>query len=202
MNVSGRQISLAAVAAFGLLTGTAVGAEYTVDAGHANVGFRVRHILTRLPGRFREFEGTFRFDPGSPEKTSGRFTAKAASIDTNLGKRDAHLRSQDFFWADRYPEMTLAVKRLARGAAERRYVAEADLTIRGVTKNVSLDVEYLGSAKSPWGTSVASFSAHGTISRKDFGLAWNKVLESCGVLVGDEVELLLDIEGVESAPSR
>jgi len=193
---------LAAIAAFGLFAAPALGADYAVDASHTNVGFKVRHILTRLPGRFKEFAGTFSFDDKAPDKTTGRFVAKAASIDTNVEKRDAHLRSQDFFWAEKYPELVLVVKKLTPGAAQHRYVAQADITIRGVTKPVSLDVEYLGADKTPWGSSVASFSAHGTINRKDFGLTWNKALESGGVLVGDEVELLLDVEGVEQAKTQ
>ena len=152
--------------------------------------------------RYVRGAGTFSFDDKAPDKTTGRFVAKAASIDTNVEKRDAHLRSQDFFWAEKYPELVLVVKKLTPGAAQHRYVAQADITIRGVTKPVSLDVEYLGADKTPWGSSVASFSAHGTINRKDFGLTWNKALESGGVLVGDEVELLLDVEGVEQAKTQ
>ncbi len=194
-----RLTRFAVIAAAGFLSGSALGTSYEVDNAHTNVGFKVRHILTRLPGRFRQFDGTFTFDQNAPEKTSGRFTAKAASIDTNMDKRDAHLRSQDFFWAEKYPDLVLVVKRLAKGTEAKHYVADADITIRGVTKPVKLDVEFLGAEKSPWGTAVASFEAHGTINRKDFGLNWNKALESGGVLVGDEVELLLDVEGVEQA---
>jgi len=193
---------LAAVAAFGLSAGSALGANYAVDAAHTNVGFKVRHILTRLPGQFKVFEGTFSFDAKAPEKTAGRFVAKAASIDTNVEKRDAHLRSQDFFWADKYPDLVLVVKGLTAGAAARQYTTTADITIRGVTKPVTLTIEYLGVEKTPWGGAVASFAAHGTINRKDFGLNWNKALESGGVLVGDEVELLLDVEGVEQTTTR
>lgn len=197
-----RQALLFASAVLAQSATPALGAEYEVDAGHTNVGFKVRHILTRLPGRFREFDGRFSFDPKAPGKTSGTFTAKAASIDTNVEKRDAHLRSQDFFWAEKYPVLTLVLKRVNGAAGSSVYTADADLTIRGVTKAVTLNVEYLGADKSPWGTLVASFAARGTINRKDFGLNWNKALESGGVLVGDDVELLLDVEGIEKAAAR
>lgn len=190
-------VSLLAVATS---AGPVRAATYDVDPAHTNVGFTVRHILTRLPGRFREFGGTFSFDPAAPEKTTGRFTVKAASIDTNMDKRDAHLRSQDFFWVDKYPELTFVLKGLTRSKEANRFTATADLTIRGVTKSVPLDVEYLGSEKTPWGSAVASFEARGTINRKDFGLTWNKALESGGVLVGDEVQLVLDVEGTVQAP--
>ena len=181
---------------------TAVAADYTVEAGHSHVGFTVRHILTRLPGRFTEFGGRFSFNPQAPGKTAGTFTTKAGSINTDLEKRDAHLRSADFFWAEKYPVLTLVVKGLAPTAVAGTYRAAADLTIRGVTKPVSLEVQYLGAAKTPWGTTVASFEARGTIHRKDFGLTWNTVLESGGVLVGEDVELVLDVEGVEEPAAK
>lgn len=172
-------------------------AEYQVDAAHTNVGFRVRHVFTKLPGQFREFSGSFTFDPKTPGASRGTFTARTASISTNEEKRDAHLRSEDFFWAEKYPELTLEIRGLKAGGGEGRYRADALLTIRGVAKPVSLDVEYLGAGKTPWGSSVASFEARARINRKEFGLTWNKALETGGVLVGEEVELLLDVEGVE-----
>jgi len=188
--IAGAAILAAVVAA------PAAAQDYTVDPAHSNVGFKVRHILTRLPGRFKEFSGSFSFDPAAPEKAHGTFTAKAASIDTNMEKRDAHLRSQDFFWAEKYPELTLVVKRLVPDKVKGTFKAEADITIRGVTKPVELSVEYLGSEKEPWaGTPVVSLEAHAKINRKDFGLNWNKALQSGGVLVGDEVELILSVEG-------
>ncbi len=186
-----------------LLAGSASSAaEYAVDSTHTHIGFTVRHILTRLPGRFREVQGTFSFNPKAPEASSGTFSVKAASIDTNMEKRDEHLRGQDFFWAEKYPELTLKVRKLTPTGKAGSYAATTDLTIRGVTKSVVLTIEYLGAEKSPWGQNVASFEARATINRKDFGLAWNKALESGGVLVGDEVQLILDVEGVEAVPQR
>lgn len=178
------------------IAASAAAADYTVDPAHTNVGFSVRHILSKLPGRFKECSGEFTFDPAAPEKSHGTFTAKAASIDTNVEKRDAHLRSQDFFWTEKYPELTLVVKRLVPGKEKATFKGEADITIRGVTKAVDLNIEYLGTEKEPWaGTPVISLEARAKINRKDFGLKWNKALESGGVLVGDEVELILDVEG-------
>lgn len=188
---------LAALAAAQALPGAA--ATYEVDASHSHIGFRVRHILTNVYGNFSEFSGTFTFDPKSPATSGGTFTAKAASINTNVEKRDAHLKSEDFLLAEKHPDLTLVVKKLTP-AGKGRYKAPADLTIRGVTKPVVLNVTHNGTAKSPWGQVVAGFEARTTIKRKDFGLVWNKVLETGALFVGEEVELILDVEGVEQAP--
>ncbi|MEK7765902.1 MAG: YceI family protein [bacterium] len=189
-------LALAALAAAWALPGSA--ATYDVDASHSHIGFRVRHILTKVSGQFKEVSGTFTFDPKSPDTAGGTFTAKAASIDTNAAKRDAHLRSEDFLWAEKYPDLTLVVKKL-KATGKGRYQAAGDLTIRGVTKPVVLDVVHNGTDKSPWGQIVAGFEARVTIKRKEFGLMWNKVLETGALFVGDDVELILDVEGVEKA---
>lgn len=180
--------------------------ELTIDQAHTHVGFAVRHIFSRLPGTFREFNGLIKWDAAAPENSTGTFTAKAASINTGVDKRDAHLRSQDFFWAEKYPDLLLNVRKLNKTADPGKYRAEADLTMRGVTKPVMLDVTYLGTTKNPWGQTVVALEARGKINRSDWELMWNKALEGGKVLVGEEIELVLDVEAnekpVEAKPAK
>lgn len=170
--------------------------SWTVDPAHSSVGFSVRHLMARTHGKFNEFSGSFAFDEKAPGKTTGTFTAKAASIDTNQEKRDAHLRTADFFDVSTYPDLTLVVKKMTR-KGKGRYALAADLTIRGVTKAVTFDVKHLGTGPG-FGGKTIGLEARATINRKDFGLVWNKALETGGMLVGDDVELLLDVEASEA----
>ena len=190
----GALVALAAVTAW-LAAAIGSAAEFTVDGAHSTVGFSVRHLAGRTRGVFRDFAGSFSFDPKKPESVRGSFTAKAASIDTGLAKRDEHLRSADFFDADKHPVLTLVPVSL-KPAGPGKYLLLADLTLRGVTKRVPFDLEYLGSEKSPWGQTADGFSARGTINRKEFGLGWNTVLESGGLLVGEIVTLEFELEAV------
>ncbi len=190
----GALVALAAVTAW-LLVGVSQAAEYTVDGAHSTVGFSVRHLAGRTRGVFREFAGSFTFDPKKPEAVQGSFTAKAASIDTGLAKRDEHLRSADFFDVEKHPVLTL-VPVSVKPAGPGKYLLVADVTLRGVTKRVPFDLEHLGSEKSPWGQTADGFSAKGSLNRKDFGLGWNKVLESGGLLVGESVTLEFELEAV------
>jgi len=171
--------------------------ELAIDKAHTHVGFAVRHIFSRLPGTFREFDGTIQWDAQNPERSTGTFTAKAASINTGVDKRDEHLRSQDFFWAEKHPDLILNVKKLNKTADPGKYRAEADLTMRGMTKPVVLDVAYLGTTKNPWGQTVVALEARGKVNRSDWELMWNKALEGGKVLVGEEIELVLDVEANE-----
>jgi polyisoprenoid-binding protein YceI len=184
----------ALLAALGSIPASVAAETYQIDKAHTTVGFAVRHILTKVRGKFKEFDGTFTFDPKQPEKTTGTFTAKAASIDTGIEQRDAHLRSEDFFHAEKYPELRLVVKRMNETKERGIYTMTADLTIRDVTKPVTFEVTHLGTSSAMGGKQKAAFEARAKINRKDFGLAWNKILEGGTFLVGEEVELLIDVE--------
>lgn len=167
---------------------------FQIDKAHSEVTFQVRHLLTRVRGRFSEFEGTIDFNADAPEQSSVRLTIQATSIDTNQSDRDNHLRSGDFFLVEQYPTLTFESTRIARNGDA--YDVTGTLTIRGVSKTITLPVELLGSAKDPWGNEKLAFETEVTINRKDFGLNWNAALETGGFLVGDEVRISISVQAV------
>jgi polyisoprenoid-binding protein YceI len=168
---------------------------YQIDKTHSEAAFQVRHLLSRVRGQFTDFEGAIDFDPDAAEGGSTRFTIQAASINTNEPARDAHLRSEDFFAVDEYPTLTFESRQVKpRNAAE--FDVIGDLTIRGITRPVTLAATYLGAAKDPWGNERLAFEAETTLNRKDFGLLWNAALETGGFLVGDEVHVFLSIQAL------
>lgn len=172
-------------------------ADYDVDASHSNVDFKIRHMMSKVNGNFGKFSGTFSFDAKKPEASKGVFTVEAASINTNNEKRDGHLKGEDFFNIGKFPTLTFTTTGFKK--AGKGFAMTGDLTLLGVTKPVTFNVEYLGAGKDPWGNSKAGFSATGKINRKDFGMVWNKALDAGGVLLGDEVEIALNIEAAEKA---
>mgnify|MGYP000868633067 FL=1 len=170
---------------------------WTIDTAHSEINFTVRHMMiSNVRGQFERFTGTVDFVEENPAQSSVDVQIEAASINTREEKRDAHLRSNDFLAADQYPYLTFKSKRV-EVVDETRGKIYGDLTIRGVTKPVVLDVEYSGMAKSPWGTMSAGFSANTKISRKEWGLEWNAALETGGVLVGDEIKINIELEIVQ-----
>jgi polyisoprenoid-binding protein YceI len=173
-------------------TATAV-RTFQVDKSHSEVDFQVRHLLTKVRGRFTDYSGTIEFDAEHPAQSKVDFTIQAASIDTAEPKRDAHLRSDDFFAAEQFPTLTFKSTKITPKGRD-LYSVEGDLTIHGVTKPVVLPVTHLGTAKDPWGNEKLAFEAETTIDRKDFGLNWNAALETGGFLVGDEVKISLQIQ--------
>jgi polyisoprenoid-binding protein YceI len=173
-------------------TATAV-RTYQIDKAHSEVAFQVRHLLTKVRGRFTDYAGTIAFDAADPTKSTVTFTIKAASIDTAEPQRDTHLRSDDFFAADQFPELTFTSTRVTAKGGD-AYDVEGDLTIHGVTRRVVVPVTHLGTAKDPWGNEKLAFEGETTINRKDFGLNWNAALETGGFLVGDEVKVTLEIQ--------
>jgi polyisoprenoid-binding protein YceI len=180
---------------------TAPAGEYKIDPAHTTVGFGVRHLFTTVNGVFRTFEGRIIFDPEQPEKTKVEGSIDAASIDTNVEKRDEHLRSSDFLDVAKYPKITFVSTQITDVDKERRKGRiHGDLTIHGVTKPVVLDVEYLGEGKDPWNNTRAGFHAATMINRKDFNVTWNKIVESGGVLVGDELKVSIDVEAIAESP--
>lgn len=170
---------------------------YAIDASHSQVAFKVRHLgFSKVRGRFTGFEGTVEMAPGDFSTLQADASIELDTINTGDEKRDAHLRSDDFFATGQHPTMTFR-GRAASGVSDKRFKLEGELTIRGTTKPVTLDVTYLGEARDPWGGSRIAFEAKGTINRTDFGLNWNQVLETGGFLVGEEVELEIEIQAVQ-----
>ena len=168
-----------------------------IDGSHSEIQFSVKHMMiSTVRGRFNKFSGTIEADEQNPASARVEVQIDAASIDTGEEKRDAHLRSPDFLNVDQYPHITFRSTKLER-QDETHGKLYGDLTIRDVTKPVSLDVEYTGMAKSPWGTVSAGFSAQTKINRKDWGLNWNVALETGGWLVSDELKVNIEVELVK-----
>jgi polyisoprenoid-binding protein YceI len=167
---------------------------YTVDPAHAEIGFVARHLIgTKVRGRFTEFSGTFTVAE-NPEDSTLEAEAKAASIHTNQSMRDDHLRTNDFLDAENFPLLTLKSTGLTR-VTDREWKLTADLTVRGVTKPVEFDLEYLGEGASMQeGKSVVAFSASGEIDRRDFGVTFNHALLDGSVVVGNKVKIELEVE--------
>ena len=170
-----------------------------IDPAHSHIQFSVRHMMiSTVRGRFERFTGTIEADEQDPTRSRVEVQIDAASIDTRTPQRDADLRGPNFLDVEKYPTITFKSKRIERlDATHGRIIG--DLTIRGVTKEVVLDVEYAGQAKSPWGTISAGFSARTKINRKDWGLTWNVALETGGVLVGDEITVEIEVELIKQA---
>jgi polyisoprenoid-binding protein YceI len=185
-----------------LLTLAAAGplaaAEYQLDLAHSTVGFQVRHMaISKTNGTFDDYTGSFSFEPGKPETWSCEAVIQAASVNTGNEKRDDHLRSEDFFEVAKYPTLTFKSTSVEM-ENETEGILKGDLTIHGVTKAVELEFEVLGTATDPWGNERAGFSASTKINRQEFGLSYNSVLEAGGLVVGDEVKITLEIEGIKN----
>lgn len=191
--------SLLAVIAVAL-PGSAFAADYVIDPSHTSVGFTVRHLMvTKVRGSFEKVSGTVKYDPNEPEKIVIDATIDAASINTREAKRDEHLRSPDFFDVAKHPTLTFKSKK-AKVLGKGKLEVIGDLTIRGVTKEVTLQVEGLDQEiKDPWGNVRRGATATTRINRKDFGLAWNQVLETGGVMVGEDVDIQIDVELIRQA---
>lgn len=170
---------------------------WQIDASHTHIQFTVRHMMiSRVRGFFESYEGTVDFDEENPENTQVEVTIDAASINTRDQQRDNHLRSPDFLNAVEYPQLTFKSKRVEQTGKDKGRLI-GDLTIRDITHEVVLNVEFIGKAKSPWGTESAGFNASTSINRKDWGLTWNQALETGGVLVGDEIKIDIELEIVK-----
>lgn len=168
---------------------------FQIDKSHSEAAFQVRHLITKVRGRFADFAGVIEFDEIAPERSSVALTIQAASIDTNTPDRDAHLRSDDFFAVETHPTITFVSTVITpRGA--RQFDVAGDLTMRGVTKAIVLPITYVGAATDPWGQERAAFEGEVTLNRRDFGLNWNAAIEAGGFLVGDEVKVSLSVQAV------
>jgi len=169
---------------------------YALDPSHSQVGFAVRHVMvSKTRGRFSDFAGTVEIGE-NPLESSVNVTIQAASIDTRDEQRDGHLRSGDFFEAETYPTITYQ-SRSVRPAGKGRYVVEGDLTIKGITQPVPLELTFEGGATDPWGGVRLGFSAKAELDREAFGLTWNQTLETGGVLVGKKVAIEIEAEAVK-----
>jgi polyisoprenoid-binding protein YceI len=172
---------------------------YVIDKAHSEIGFRVRHLISKVPGRFTDFEGKILADAAKPEASSVEFTIQVASIDTAVAKRDEHLRSPDFFDVAKYPTITFKSGRVV-AAGKDLYNVTGTLTMHGVSKEVTLPVRFAGLAKDPWGNQRAGFEIVTQLNRKDYGIVWNQTLDTGGLMLGEEVEITLNIEAVKAKP--
>ncbi len=190
--------TLAAVAVIAGLPGLghAEMARFNVDLDHSIVGFDVAHmVVSRTTGRFTDVQGSVVMDPDTKEFKSIDAVIQTASVNTNNKKRDDHLRSPDFFDVVKYPTMTYKMKSYSKTGDQ--YTAIGDLTLRGVTKEITLAGTFNGAVADPGGNIRVGFTGEGTINRKDFGMQWTKTLDKGGLVVGDTVKIKLEIEGIQ-----
>lgn len=193
--------ALIAVAAALSLAGVSGATDFELDTAHTEVVFKVRHLgISNVTGNFEKFSGTYSFDPETKTATSLKVTIDATSVTTKNEGRDKHLNSPDFFDTARFPTITFEGKSFSplKGDA---FTVAGDLTMHGITKPVVLDVTYNGAIKDPWGNNRTAFSATTKINRKDFGLNWGKVMDNGGLVVGDDVTILLEAEGIPPRPA-
>lgn len=170
---------------------------WQLDPAHTMVEFSVKHMMfATVRGRFREVAGEIELDVSSPETAKLEVRIAAESVDTGVADRDTHLRSADFFAAEEHPHLTFVSRRIEGfpHVAGDRFRVIGDLTIRGVTREVELAAEYLGSGTNPWGQEVLGFTAKVSIDRRDYGLTWNQALEAGGILVGNEIRITLSVQ--------
>lgn len=175
------------------MTTAAAARTFAIDKTHSDVTFQVRHLITKVRGRFADFSGTIQFDAERPAAATAQFVIQAASIDTATPDRDAHLRSDDFFAVETFPTITFESSGITARGGDAFEVA-GTLTMRGVSRPITIAATYLGGAVDPWGNQKIAFEGETTVNRKDFGLNWNAALETGGFLVGDDVKISLSIQ--------
>ena len=182
-------------------TATIPTGTYAIDPSHSRIGFIARHaMVTKVRGSFNEFEGSGSFDSDDPTKSSLQLTIKTDSIDTRNADRDGHLRSNDFFDMETYPEITFASTAVEQ-IDDDNYRVTGDLTIKDVTKPVTIDFEYTGTAVDPYGNHRIGLDGSTKVNRKDWGVNWNAALEAGGVLVGEMVTLEFDVSAIRTDAS-
>jgi len=172
---------------------------WQIDTTHSGIGFSVRHLLvSKVRGRFTKWSGTLEIDDEQPQRSRVAVRIDAGSVDTNEPQRDAHLRSADFLDTATFPEITFVSTRVERPSAEELRIT-GDLTIRGITQSVVLEVEQGGQIKDPWGNDRRGFAGKTTIDRKAFNVSFNQVLDTGGLALGEKVEIILELEAVKPA---
>ena len=177
-------------------------ASYKIDVDHSDIMFKVKHLMiSTATGYFKKFDATVETDNDDFTNAKVYFEADIDSIDTKNAQRDAHLKSDDFFNAEQFPKMTFKSTSIEKDSSG-EYTLKGDLTIRDITKPISLDVEYNGTAKDPWGNERAGFEVTGKINRKEYGLKWSAVTEAGGLVVDDIVKLQMNVEFVKQADAQ
>ncbi len=169
---------------------------YEIDTSHSEMAFQIRHLVTKTRGHFGSFEGTVRLDRENVSESSVDFSIDASSIDTSHQQRDNHLRSEEFFAVEEFPKITF--KSLSfKKAGDQVFDVRGILTMRGVSKEITLTVTFLGEAKDPWGNTRAGFETSITLNRKDYGINWNAALDQGGFILGDEVKVEVNLETIK-----
>jgi|688.fasta_scaffold20247_5 polyisoprenoid-binding protein YceI len=176
--------------------GIANAATYKIDSSHSAVNFKVKHLgISNVSGKFGDFSGTFDFSEKEISESKTNAIIKITSVDTGIKQRDDHLKGADFFEADKFPEITFTSKSV-KSTGNNTFDVLGNLSLHGVSKPATLKVTYDGSEKDPWGNQRAAFTGTTKINRKDFGLSWNKTLDSGNLLVGEDINITLEIEGI------
>ena len=170
--------------------------HWDIDVSHSAIHFHVRHmVISKVHGRFAKFTGALQLDPQDLTRSSVEVTIDAASLDTQVADRDAHLKSADFLDVAKYPQLSFRSRKVEKAGAG--YRVTGDLELHGVKGEVVLDAEFAGTGKDPWGNERAGFAAKASLDRRDYGLVWNAALEAGGVLVGEKVEISIELEAVK-----
>lgn len=183
-----------------LETAPTTGAKTTwkLDPTHSAIEFSAKHLMiTTVKGRITDVEGTIHIDEKNPKNSSVEATLKATSLDTRTEQRDQHLRSADFLDVEKYPVIKFRSTRIEGGTQE--FKLTGDLSIRDITREITLDVQFEGQTKDPWGGERVGFSATGKIDRRDFGLTWNQAMETGALLVGNDIKLSLEVQAIKAA---
>ena len=189
-----KRIAIATLALLVGLAGAASAADtWTVDKAHSTVTFKIKHLMSKVTGSFTDFDGPITTDFANLGASGVSFTIQAASIDTANGDRDKHLRSADFFDVEKFPTITFASSKITK-TGDDTFAVTGTFTMHGVAKEITLPVTFLGAGQDPWGNTKAGFEVTTTLKRSDYGIVWNKALETGGFLLGDEVEVMINLE--------
>lgn len=189
-----KKINISLLLLFAIVFAASAQTTWKADVAHSNVQFTVSHmVISEVSGRFQNFDATLVQSKDDFSESKLNATIKASSINTDNEKRDGHLKSPDFFDAEKYPEITFVSKSF-KAAGKNNYKISGDLTMRGVTKPIVLDTKFNGEMDGPMGNTIAGFKATATVNRKDFGIVWNKTLEAGGLLVGEDVDVVINVE--------
>lgn len=172
--------------------------SWSIDAAHSGINFSVRHmVFAKVRGRFASFKGAIQLDETHPEQSGVQVEIDTASIDTGVADRDKHLRSADFLDVESYPKLVFKSTEVKKVQGD-HYTLHGELTLHGVSKEVVLEMHYAGQAQDPWGNQRAAFTASTSLDRRDFGLKWNQALEAGGVLVGERVDIEIEVQAVKA----
>jgi polyisoprenoid-binding protein YceI len=201
LNRSVLALALALTAAPLFAADAPAGEIYTIDKSHSSTQFKVRHMMANVTGRFGDFDAAINLDRAKPANSSVEFTIQATSIDTGNEGRDKHLRTADFFDVEKFPTITFKSTSIKASGAKDVYDVTGNLTMHGVTKQVTLPVTFLGFGKDGRGTPKVGFEIETTVNRKDYGIVWNKTLDEGGVLLGEDVKVSINIEANGKAPA-